>query len=258
MKELNKNNGTWHLQISSYEELNPIIEYFAKDRDFVFRGHQNSEWKITSTLERYLNSINPILKNDSIFKFQLDNFKRNLRGKYILENNLDDNEIWALGRHYGLHTPLIDWSKSFFIALYFAFIESQDSEDGNRTVYSIHKTEIKKKQEFYNDEKFEYEKFEFIEPLIGDNYRMVNQNGLFTKMPLGFDFEEWIFNNFSDQTDPCVFFKIDIPNSLRIQILNILDLMNINPGTIYPDLFGASLNANHTLLLTEHKFNSQN
>lgn len=87
---------------------------------------------------------------------------------------------------------------------------------------------------------------------------MVNQNGLFTKMPLGFDFEEWIFNNFSDQTDPCVFFKIDIPNSLRIQILNILDLMNINPGTIYPDLFGASLNANHTLLLTEHKFNSQN
>lgn len=101
MKQLKKSDGTWHLQINSYNELNDIIDYFAKDRDFVFRGQQNSEWKITSTLERYLNSIDPLLKNDSIFEFQLENFKKNIRGKNILEKNLDDNDLWALGRHYG-------------------------------------------------------------------------------------------------------------------------------------------------------------
>lgn len=258
MKKINKIDGSWYIEINKYSDLTPLIEHFAEDRDFLFRGQGDSKWKITSSLERYLKSTDPLLKNNSIFEYQLNNFKKNLRGKGILETNLSDNELWALGQHYGLHTPLIDWSKSLFIALYFAFIEPYDSQIEYRSLYSIHYTSLKNKQESYNIAKSEYEKFEFVEHFLGVNSRLLNQNGLFTKVPLGFDFEQWIGSNFQDRTKLPVFFKINISNKLRIQILNILDLMNINPGTIFPDLVGASLNANHTLVLTAEKFKSQN
>src|SRR5216684_5100738 len=37
-----------------------------------------------------------------------------------LQRDLDEETTWAVGRHYGLITPLLDWSESPYIAVFFS------------------------------------------------------------------------------------------------------------------------------------------
>jgi len=52
--------------------------------------------------------------------------------------------------------------------------------------------------------------------------------------------------------------KLRINNKLRYDILRILDQMNINYKSIYPDLIGAALDCNIKLSLLEEKDKRQN
>ena len=84
---------------------------------------------------------------------------------------------------------------------------------------------------------------EFIKPFSDDNQRLINQNGLFTRSPIGEDLEKWIDGNYKNHKR-YILMKILIPNSNRIDCLRTLNRMNINHLTLFPDLFGASVYCN--------------
>jgi hypothetical protein len=46
---------------------------------------------------------------------------RGMRGDH--PSRLDYNQVWAMGRHYGLNTPYLDWSNSPFLAAFFAVFD---------------------------------------------------------------------------------------------------------------------------------------
>jgi hypothetical protein len=82
----------------------------------------------------------------------------------------------------------------------------------------------------------------FVTPVTDENARLVNQRGLFTKAPNGVALEKWVETHFKDERRECILIKIVIPEKTndRADCLRLLNRMNINYLTLFPDLYGSS------------------
>jgi len=110
---------SWN-QINDFHEAHSVAE-----AQWVFRGQGSSKWGLESTLEREIASFGLDQGTaPQIERGLLRKFKRQCC-HYIahLPKEKDYLEWLALMRHYGAPTRLLDWTYSFFVALYFA-IES--------------------------------------------------------------------------------------------------------------------------------------
>ena len=170
-------------KVQSWESLLTILQRpgFKKTKnDLVYRGHAGHDWQLASTLGRLFEAGDiPSDKRKQLLR----QFKLSMRGRGYDLTPLqhDDNEIWAIGQHHGLKTPLLDWTRSPFVALFFAFakFESQAETDENpsRAIFCLNKTRIEE------DLGEDYAGRLFLEPEDTRNSRLVNQSGLFTITP---------------------------------------------------------------------------
>jgi|CZKN01.1.fsa_nt_gi hypothetical protein len=99
-----------------------VLEKLALgDDDTVFRGHSDSEWRICSTLSRF--SAIPHESWDTRVDEMLSHFMTNLRsiGEMPADLNSDRRARLEYGRHHDVPSPLIDFSLSPYVALFFAF-----------------------------------------------------------------------------------------------------------------------------------------
>ena len=255
LRTLQQIDGFLEADCDSLDDAAPILKYFADDLGFVFRGQADSTWALETSLDRLFKRINPTdIDLDSTYDFLLDYFVSSIRGRTEIPKNVEKNrdEIWALGQHNGLATPLLDWSKSFHAALFFAFVESSQCSSGRRTVWALHTDGIIDRMGSYNHQKEYKDTYTFIEPITDHNPRLINQAGLFTKQPLSFDPIQWVKSNFRGSRETYLF-KINFPNTERIDILGKLRLMNVHSATLFPDVIGASLYCNETLELLAEK-----
>jgi hypothetical protein len=165
----------------------------------------------------------------------LQSFKYAARGRRgSSPRELTESEWWALGQHYGLATPLLDWTWSPFAAAYFAFEEPDDAHPTDyRSVYGLFRVS-------YDTDPLgaKIPALEFVNPLSDDNDRLLSQSGLFTRLPIGMTVEDWV-RRASRGYGP-ILYRIDIPNCDRLRVLDTLNLMNINRRTLFPDLGGAA------------------
>lgn len=211
-----------------------------KNHEYYYRGHASETWKLESTLKRQFNHEIP----EDIESKVLDNFKRyclGRRGHNPAE--LNENEWWALGQHFGLHTPLLDWTASPFIAAFFAF-NSNNHDTDNVAIWVLSK-HIMSYPETSNLEA--HDKIDFLSPYLNENARLINQRGLFTKSPNMVCIEGWIKEKIKSNTTnmSIALAKIIIPTKEKELALDSLDKMNINSLTLFPDLIGAASFANY-------------
>lgn len=198
-----------------------------------YRGNSHVDYCLQSTLERYLekfgNQIDIRKDYEKLQEKYFEHCKRilinqSIDGYILLPSNLKDDNIWAFAQHYQLKTPLLDWTKSFFVALYFAF-ESQE-ENQYRVIYELN--------EFFNfGEKL------IIEPEIKIGNRINAQKGVFTKLS-SIEFEDIakLNTNFGNGHVFHRLSKMLISSKLRKDVLAYLASINIDASTIYPDLLG--------------------
>ena len=225
--------------VESWTELQSlIIEYFYSFPDYIFRGQAQDNWNIESSLTRLLKRSEITKDWDIFYNEQLTSFKLKARGQNLDLSNMDDNEIWAIGQHYGLATPLVDWTNSPFVALFFALTGSQKSETGKRAIWAFNLPDLN----YFNKNSG----IETVNPLH-ENKRLVSQSGLFLKLPLEEDFENIVKKQ--AKQDWVSMYKITFPDEILKQAFLGLDLMNINYSSLYPDLIGASLSTNQKIEL---------
>lgn len=258
-------DGIVTYRLDSWAKFFEVIEteIFAAAENaqkFIWRGQRRLDWPLSTTLDRLFDRLK-LPGNSSEVEEQsrkhLETFKyatRGRRGSHPVI--LSENEWWALGQHFGLATPLLDWTHSPFAAAYFAFEERASDPSEYRVVYGLEMNAISQKNhELLNGPSFETGRplvLEFIDPLSDENQRLVSQNGIFTRSPIGFPVEQWISQAFEHSAET-ILLRIEIPNQHRIECLRTLNRMNINHLSLFPDLGGASRSANLRLELEQHK-----
>jgi hypothetical protein len=218
---------------------------FQNDCSFVFRGHRCENWLLEPTLARlfkthsHLSSLDENEKKASLERHYND-FQYAMRGRRGEHPpKLDGDYLWALGQHFGLATPLLDWSHSPFVAAFFAFSDAGIPRTKYRAVFAIEthaiekrSTELRQTQTGFNDH------IHFFSPLSDENPRLVNQGGVFSRCPIDLDLETWVERH-HDGSEPLLL-KLLIPDKEQQTCLRGLSLMNINHLSIFPDLHGAS------------------
>jgi hypothetical protein len=231
-------------EFSSWSQLKGFIDgTFAFYSNYVFRGHAEYNWKLESTLTRAIKR----LKNKTDFRTLVQNhlttFKSNLRGRCNFElNEISENELYAIGQHYGLLTPLLDLTFSPYVGLFFAL--QGVSKTKKRCLWAIEVSLVDEINNLNPDPLSNI--VELINPLTNDNQRLINQQGLFLKLPIQRTFEELVEKTDYIE-DGTQLYQIVFPDKLTKDFLSRLNIMNINNLTLYPDLMGSSLHSNYLL-----------
>lgn len=103
-----------------------------------FRGHRDNNWKLLSTLHRYVNRLISESGNEAVGvgkEVLLRDIMKTLYRQYSSDawSLLDARERSEWGilfsmQHFGLPTRLLDWTESFMCALYFAQLHRKPDE----------------------------------------------------------------------------------------------------------------------------------
>jgi hypothetical protein len=240
-------------KVQNWEQFCEMLkgEFFNRlGAQLVFRGQRRSNWSLSPSLSRLGNPKGII--TEKMAEDQLRLFRRAVRGRLRDRSLVEDGdeaqrELWAVGQHHGLMTPLLDWTYSPYVALFFAF-EKQDPENEEtnpyRAVYVLNKSHIEA------DDKCP--EVQVLEPRKDDHGRLVNQAGLFTHSAYGNTLENSLIQSLQDEVLEDVteedeaktlaqyFCKIYIPNKDREDCLRSLRRMNVHHASLFPDLIGAS------------------
>ncbi len=232
-------------------------------KNYAWRGHRRDDWVLKSTIARQfqkqgISAQGPQVQFEAL-SGHLENFKLAVRGRRGPNPPvLNEDEWWALGQHHGLDTPLLDWTESPFVALYFAFYKEGPDPTDNRVIYAIHADATEWLSQVYQ-EKFPnlplFDRCRFIRPRMDDNPRLVNQAGLFSYSPLNDTVSDWIIRlvpHAEDRGTGYLVIKVIIPDNDREGCLQTLNRMNINHSTLFPDLYGAAQYCNMRARIREY------
>jgi len=241
-------------RVKSWQQFISLVnegKFCEQDDEVLFRGQRNGAWALTPSIARL--SSNGTYSQEAA-NLQLESFKYSIRGRTkVPVSQLTPDDVWALGQHYGLWTPLLDWSRSPFVAMFFAMSEPNPKDESpknySRAIFRINRAKLSE----YMDEDF------FINPLSSDHDRLISQDGLFTLSPAGETTLEYqVINALAESgieiDDPAVLkefiCKIHIPVENEIErkkAILALRRMNLHYANLYPDLEGSSMHCNDLL-----------
>ena len=250
-------DGITTISLADWAEFHAIIERLERPAsEYIWRGQRDPRWPLEPSLDRRLRAIESEEARSALWAGHLERFQKACRGRRGPNpEHLDDNDAWwALGQHYGLLTPLLDWTGSPYAAVFFAFREP-NNENPFRAVYALNRRLVQSANKRLERETApsapqEIVELQFVDPRTDDNPRLFGQGGSFTKAPDGVSVEDWVRSVFGDDqsgSEYPVLLKLLVAEGERDRCMRALELMNLNYHSLYPDLLGTSLFSNSAL-----------
>jgi hypothetical protein len=268
------------IRCESFDDFTKKVRSTRWGVERIFRGQRDVNWPLSSVWERRLKfyrdgyyspgkkpfwgehndrDLNEIFgpegrANRNRFRdFFRDRFQKLVIGLPGVksEDFHEEKHAWALGRHYGLVTPLLDWTKSPYIALFFACIDYAECHNpglkgGLRGAGGypnfVDPQPIAIWELALGSEIIVKDEFEIIETLLDQAYRQKAQCGVFTHL----DHSQWIdLKSYLQSRNLSHYLTCyELPGNEVGRAICNLDLMNITYGTLLPDLEGAAIEAN--------------
>ncbi|MCY3957231.1 MAG: FRG domain-containing protein [Chloroflexi bacterium] len=262
-----RSSGALEIQCKSWDDFIQQLRLLEANRPGVgtlYRGHSNHQWKLSSPWERlcdHYKRVHPQADARKIFgpiedtskdDLFLSVFKEQVKGMPGMPIDMLNTrqDWWAFGRHFGLITPLLDWSQSPFIAAFFALQDrllsksnlperppsmTSDEPIAVWRLHVYHKLPRKGEFNYVSNSNYEF-------------HRQRIQLGSFTHLDHSkyTDLESYLESRQLAQglckyTVPC-------PSANEANLaLSDLDRMNIHSATVFPDAQGAAMYANQAM-----------
>lgn len=194
-------------------------------RKFLFRGHSRASYQLQPTIDR-LKRFDDDVTRAEFLNLLVNEFRCSSFGLQSSIQLPTTHEEWEyLGRHHGLPTSILDWTRSPYVAAYFAFEGAFPEEDVS--IWALH-VENARLDSLVNEVKLD---------TFGDavrfNVRSAEQFGesmrvLSAEQPV----EVMLRDGLS---------RLDLPASEKNAALVDLDEMLINRRTLFRDFDGAAV-----------------
>ncbi len=241
------------IHAASWEEFEAQIKKFddptRKPWDEVwFRGQADSEWPLSTTLERRLDKkwmvsayfnliseVHPAIETFTDGRFARPDWpeEKDPSGEPIFfEKRLRAHATYlAHLRHGGFPSPLLDWTCSVYVAAYFAFHRAR--HDGNVAIYAY--------REWPKSSKVGSPWFPSIVsfgPNLKTHKRHFRQQSRYTAC-VQFEDGRWYFTPHDrvfgqkNHLEQDLLWKFTVPASERLKVLRFCDKVNLNEFTLF-------------------------
>ena len=254
----------------SFKRWNEFRSYVDEDRQILptyWRGQRDPSWPLASQFERFILDLNggweesasKIYPYDGRYSIHgkalwADGFYQSTRDRHVTAfkqaasglrgsnpAQLSTDQWWALGRHYGLVTPLLDWTEKPYIAAFFALVGlfAEMKRRGGGMVFEGREVVL---YQLFHNEQLEGDGLRVVRPLVDELGRMQGQRSVFTWLDSERFFE---LQGFLEETGRgALLTQIKISDQAVLDGLRDLKAHGIDHRLLFPDLAGAALYAN--------------
>jgi FRG domain len=240
---------SWDIYVSTMSRVRIGVPPGAT---YTFRGQPNADYSLTPSIQRTVSSLRrgDAIQVESVLLAEFQSQAHLLLRESLLPDYRDVISWWTLMQHHGAPTRLLDWTKSPYVAAYFA-VESQPDRDG--AIWLFHNRRLIVRMKELGEPSME-EVFKDLQGFfLSENNRscchlferkqkierMVTQQGGFTVSPdILANHADIIEQALLKNDDKEWFRKIVIPAELKPEFLLQLHRLNVNGIALFPGIDG--------------------
>jgi len=268
------------INLNSWEEFEEQLKRLENERlqkksssKFLYRGQEEHNWKLLTTLERLeryekerlslvqyhhlISVVKPQIESFTGLNWNILKYPEGIK-KWLKDNVIPDAFGWstefqgtysymAYLRHYGFPSPFLDWTRSPYIAAYFAFRKTSPCQNKVSIFIYLESTSNIGLKCGSNNKPY----IRRFGPYVKTDRRHFLQQSQYT-ICIILEGNEWRYVPHEEAFARCdpnqdVLWKFNIPSSERLKVLKLLESYNINALS----LFGSEESLMETMTLRE-------
>jgi FRG domain len=241
---------SWESFLTELAKVRQAEEQSGHKTDFLYRGIGDSTWALDTTLERAGFIDKPAREYMEIalrIKSAVESFTGTTwksREYPEIEKALSDHWTWTLDRfpgpeysylaylrHHGFPSPLLDWTRSPFVATFFAFRMRREPTKGKVSVFVFSESPLNQ-----NSSSLGEPDIHSVGPYVRTHKRHHLQQSTYTVCAT-FGTELCFARHSTALTDPDrnqdLLWKFNLPWGERGRVLRILDEYNLNAFSLF-------------------------